>query len=52
MKFPSFVRSRKTVAVMSRSRSVIGFVLNGGSIQVKTIQNEEYCLQQKKSGRP
>src|SRR5471032_3271157 len=48
MKFPSFVRSRKTVAVMSLSLSIIGFVGGGCSIQVKTFHDREYCGRQEK----
>jgi hypothetical protein len=50
MKFPSFVRSRKTVAVMSLSLSIIGFVGGGCSIQMKTFHDREYCGGMKKAG--
>ena len=46
MKFPSFVRSRKTVAVMSLSLSIIGFV-GGGAVEVDGV----YCYRRGPDGR-
>src|SRR5258708_27705042 len=50
IKFPSFVRSRKTVAVMSLFLSIIGGV-GGGSIHRETFHNREYCGRQEKNQR-
>src|SRR6266702_2168221 len=43
MKFPSCGRSRKTVAVISLSLSIIGLLGSGGTIGLKTIHNRGYC---------
>jgi hypothetical protein len=48
MKFPSLVRSRITVAVMSRSGSVIVCEVGGGSMRLKTFQAREYCGEREK----
>ena len=46
MKFPSFERSRRTVAVMTLSRSGPRWIINAGfagSMPLKTFQRQEYC---------
>jgi hypothetical protein len=43
MKFPSLERSRSTVAVMSRSFSVIGSALRDRAMLLKTFQHQKYC---------
>ncbi|WP_175913326.1 hypothetical protein [Burkholderia metallica] len=45
MKLTSLVRSRITIAVMSRSGSVIVREVSGDSMRLKTFQAREYCVE-------